>query len=61
MCNLCCCRCGSAFEVEVVAEAFQGKRLLERHRLVQGAVSHLMGEIHAFSIKKAAPPSQTTG
>ncbi|KAG2300705.1 hypothetical protein Bca52824_037177 [Brassica carinata] len=26
--------CGSSFEVEVVSEQFEGKRLLERHRMV---------------------------
>lgn len=54
-------RCGASFEVEVMSEAFEGKRLLERHRLVQAAVSGLMKDIHALSIKKAVAPSQLLG
>ncbi|KAJ0969603.1 hypothetical protein J5N97_022480 [Dioscorea zingiberensis] len=50
--------CGASFEVEVVSEKFEGKRLLERHRMVNAALAELMQSIHALSIKKALAPSQ---
>ncbi|KAJ4843616.1 BolA-like protein 2 [Turnera subulata] len=50
--------CGASFEIEIVSEQFEGKRLLERHRLVNGALVEEMKEIHALSIKKAATPDQ---
>jgi BolA protein len=47
---------GGHFTVQIVAEAFEGKKLLERHRMVYDALGNLMqGEIHALSIK-AEPP-----
>ncbi|CAI0555177.1 unnamed protein product, partial [Linum tenue] len=51
-------RCGASFEVEIVTDQFEGKRLLERHRLVNTALAEEMKEIHALSIKKAATPEQ---
>ncbi|KFK25275.1 hypothetical protein AALP_AA8G090900 [Arabis alpina] len=50
--------CGASFEVEVVSEQFEGKRLLERHRMVNAALEEEMKEIHALSIKKAQTPQQ---
>ncbi|XP_078181970.1 bolA-like family protein [Carex rostrata] len=50
--------CGASFEVEIVSEQFEGKRLLERHRLVNTALTEQMKEIHALSIKKALTPAQ---
>ncbi|KAF4357216.1 hypothetical protein F8388_017428 [Cannabis sativa] len=50
--------CGASFAVEIVSEQFEGKRLLERHRLVNGALAEEMKDIHAFSIKKALTPEQ---
>ncbi|XP_008785827.1 protein BOLA2 [Phoenix dactylifera] len=50
--------CGARFEIEIVSEQFEGKRLLERHRLVNGALAEQMNHIHALSIKKALTPSQ---
>jgi len=39
------------FTVRITADAFRGKRLIERHRLVYQAVADLMGsEIHALAI-----------
>lgn len=44
------------FNVEIVAVAFIGKPLLERHRLVNAALAEeLAGPVHALSIKAAAP------
>ncbi|PKA58340.1 hypothetical protein AXF42_Ash013846 [Apostasia shenzhenica] len=51
--------CGASFELEIVSEKFEGKRLLERHRLVNAALAEQMPHIHALSIKKALPPSQS--
>ncbi|KAJ0236481.1 Protein BOLA2 [Hirschfeldia incana] len=50
--------CGASFAVEIVSEQFEGKRLLERHRMVNAALEEEMKEIHALSIKKAQTPQQ---
>lgn len=56
--NWCGFRCGASFTIEVVSEKFEGKRLLERHRLVNAALEEEMKQIHALSIKKALTPEQ---
>lgn len=39
------------FQVRIVADAFQGKSLLDRHRLVNEALAQeLAGPVHALSI-----------
>ena len=44
------------FTVEIVADAFADKNLIERHRLVYDAVDDIMNtEIHALSIKASTP------
>lgn len=53
--------CGSSFEVSVVSKQFEGKALLARHRLVNGALAGMMGDIHALSIKGAKTPAQAAG
>ncbi|EOX92394.1 hypothetical protein QUC31_003612 [Theobroma cacao] len=50
--------CGASFAIEIVSEQFEGKRLLERHRIVNGALEEEMKQIHALSIKKALTPEQ---
>lgn len=50
--------CGASFAIEIVSEQFEGKRLLERHRLVNAAVEEEMKQIHALSITKAQTPDQ---
>ncbi|KAL4182755.1 hypothetical protein AMTRI_Chr11g151840 [Amborella trichopoda] len=50
--------CGASFTIEIVSEQFEGKRLLERHRMVNAALAEEMKEIHALSIKKALTPLQ---
>lgn len=52
------CRCGASFEVAVISPAFEGKTLLQRHRLVNEALKQEMTHIHALSIKKAVTPAQ---
>lgn len=47
---------GSHFSVVVVSPLFEGKRLLERHRLVYDALRLLVPlGIHALAIKARAP------
>lgn len=44
---------GGHFRLTIVADAFAGKSLVERHRMVHDALADLMkgNEIHALSIK----------
>ena len=35
---------------------FEGKSLLQRHRLVHEALKDVLPNIHALSIKRAVPP-----
>jgi BolA protein len=44
--------------VHIVSPAFAGKRLLERHKMVNAALAPLMGSIHALSIRKAKTPEE---
>ena len=47
---------GVHFEATVVSGAFEGKRTLERHRLVYATLGSLMGaEIHALSLDTLTP------
>ncbi len=44
------------FALHIVSEDFEGKRLLQRHRMVYSALSELMEcEIHALSISARTP------
>jgi BolA protein len=44
------------FRVYIVSEAFKGKTRLERHRMINGALSgELEGGVHALAIHAAAP------
>ncbi|MCE7904081.1 MAG: BolA family transcriptional regulator [Gammaproteobacteria bacterium PRO9] len=44
------------FDAVVVSPAFAGKRTLQRHRLVYGALgTHIGGDIHALSIEAYTP------
>jgi len=46
---------GDHFEVQVQARAFAGKTLVEQHQLVYRALARLMPQIHALSLRTAAP------
>jgi len=47
---------GGHFMVTIVSPAFQGKNLLQRHRMVYDALGDAMrAEIHALSIKAYTP------
>ncbi len=52
---------GGHFRLTVVSAAFEGRSLVEQHRLVQDAVRDLFGtEIHALALK-TIPPSRWSG
>lgn len=49
-------RAGGHFRVTLVADAFRGRSLLERHRLVYEAVAPLMSHgVHALNIEARTP------
>lgn len=52
------CSCGSSFEVYVTSPQFEGRRLLERHKMVNAAVAKHMDAIHALSIKRTKTPAE---
>ncbi|XP_043269053.1 bolA-like protein 2 isoform X2 [Venturia canescens] len=43
--------CGAKFSVLIVSDKFEGKPLLQRHRLVNAILEEELKEIHAFSQK----------
>jgi BolA protein len=47
---------GGHFDILIVSAEFEGKSLLDRHRLVNEALRELIGrEIHALGLKTLAP------
>ncbi len=54
---------GRHFEVEVVSPAFEGKSLIQRHRMVMATVKEQVAsdELHALSIKSASTPEEAAG
>jgi BolA protein len=49
------------FRVYIVSNAFRGKSRLERHRMVNGALSaELAGGVHALAIQASAPGEDVT-
>ncbi len=51
---------GRHFEVEVVSPAFEGKSLIQRHRMIMDTVKAQVAsdELHALSIKSARTPEE---
>jgi len=50
---------GGHFTVDIVADGFRDRSMLERHRMVYAALGDLMpGEIHALSIQAKTPEEQ---
>ncbi|UVC54503.1 BolA-like protein [Theileria orientalis] len=47
--------CGASFEAVIVSTMFEGKSLIDRHRLVNAAIAEEMSRIHAFSMKCHTP------
>lgn len=53
---------GGHFHVTIVAEAFEGKSLVQRHQLVYKALGDMMKhQIHALSINALSPSEETKG
>jgi BolA family transcriptional regulator, general stress-responsive regulator len=53
---------GGHYHVTIVADAFEGKSLVERHQLVYKALGDLMKqEIHALGINAISPSEETKG
>ncbi|XP_053412949.1 LOW QUALITY PROTEIN: bolA-like protein 2 [Nycticebus coucang] len=48
-------RCASSFRVLVVSSKFEGKPLLQRHRLVNACLEEELPRIHAFEQKTLTP------
>ncbi len=48
---------GRHFEATVISEAFEGKSLIQRHRMVMATVNEQIAsdELHALSIKAKTP------
>ncbi|XP_063791384.1 bolA-like protein 2 [Pseudophryne corroboree] len=47
--------CSTSFKVLIVSPLFDGKPLLQRHRLVNGCLSEELKIIHAFEQKTLTP------
>ena len=53
---------GGHYHVTIVAEAFEGKSLVQRHQLIYKALGDLMKqEIHALGINALSPSEETKG
>lgn len=51
--------CGLKFSTVIVSEKFEGKPLLQRHRLVNACLAEELKTIHAFSMKTLTPADWT--
>lgn len=52
---------GGHFHVNIIADAFEGKSMVQRHQLIYKALGDLMKkEIHALGINAYAPSETTT-
>lgn len=47
--------CGAKFEIKIVSEAFTGKKLLQRHRMVHSAIAAERESIHALTLITKTP------
>ena len=53
---------GGHYHVTIVAEAFEGKSLVQRHQLIYKALDDMMKQqIHALGINALSPSEQTKG
>ncbi|XP_016124931.1 bolA-like protein 2 [Sinocyclocheilus grahami] len=48
-------RCAASFKVLVVSPQFEGKALLQRHRMVNNCLAEELKELHAFEQKTLTP------
>eukprot|EP00127_Corallochytrium_limacisporum_P007503 Clim_evm25s253 gene=Clim_evmTU25s253 len=47
--------CGSNFEVTIVSEMFEGKKLLQKHKLVNSLLADEIAQMHAFKQNPYTP------
>eukprot|EP00795_Rhopilema_esculentum_P015158 gene15158-6348_t len=47
--------CGTSFSTVIVSDKFVGQPLLQRHRMVNSALSEELQSIHAFTMKTLTP------
>ena len=47
--------CGAKFEIKIISEAFTGKKLLQRHRMVHAAIDDMRESIHALTLITKTP------
>ncbi|GBB89703.1 hypothetical protein RclHR1_01650010 [Rhizophagus clarus] len=47
--------CGQNYDVIIVSSIFEGKTLLQKHRLVNDAAKNEIAQLHAFSQKTYTP------
>ena len=53
---------GGHYHVTIIAEAFEGKSLVQRHQLIYKALGDLMKQdIHALGINALSPSEETKG
>lgn len=53
---------GGHYHVTIVAEAFEGRSLVQRHQLIYKALGDMMKqEIHALGINALSPSEETKG
>jgi BolA protein len=53
---------GGHYNVTIIADAFEGKSLVQRHQLIYQALGDLMKqEIHALGINAISPSEETKG
>jgi BolA protein len=53
---------GGHYHITIVADAFTGKSLVQRHQLIYKALGDMMKqEIHALGINAISPSEETTG
>ena len=53
---------GGHYHVTIIAEAFEGKTLVQRHQLIYKALSDMMKQqIHALGINALSPSEETKG
>ncbi|KAM3857347.1 bolA-like protein 2 [Diretmus argenteus] len=48
-------RCAASFKVLIVSSQFEGKPLLQRHRMVNTCLAEELKQIHAFEQKTLTP------
>jgi stress-induced morphogen len=50
--------CGSFFKVLVESKAFEGKTMLQQHRVVHEVLKKEIAEIHGITVVSKIPPSE---